>query len=392
MLNLAFDKKKIFPGFLLIILSILLFVPTSYSHAYTRSADSLSDFYQHMKWAMSLQKHGAGSIPAFALAHSGWEWLLVFLNSVLGISFNFAGFIAALFFSVLSVFILFLWYWPVLSKTNRPVWKILVILLGVSIAAPLSLLWPFDKLLYLGYIGITTYHSPTMLFLKPFAVLQFIYAYHCFGNIYPLKGRQIIFAAIVSLLSTFAKPSLAICVLPALSIVSVYWLLQKRYVNIPALIFGIGLPTLFVLVWQFFVVYLVNDADGIQFVPFGVMRAFSGYLGLKFFLSIVFPLAVLLLYFKQAMKDTRMILGWLIFLFGLLFTYFFAENSRFMEGNFAWSSEIALVLLFMVSTLFCLEVFQKSKIQKWTLSVLWSSHVIFGIVYYVYCVFNQPYY
>ncbi len=388
----AFNGKKIFLGFLLIGLAVLLFAPTSYSHAYIRSADALSDFYQHMKWAISLLRYGTGSIPAFVLAHSGWEWLLISLHYLFGVSFHFAGFIGALFFSTLTVFILFLWYWPVLLKTNQPVWKSAVIILGVSIAAPVSLLWPVDKLLYLGYIGINTYHSPTMLFLKPFAVLQFIYAYHCFVDAYPLKRWQIIAAAIISLLSTFVKPSLAICMLPALGIAAAYQLLQKRYVNVPALIFGIGLPTSLVLAWQFFVTYQAKEAGSIQFVPFGVMRAFSDYLGLKYLLSILLPLAVLLLYFKQALKDTRMILGWLIFLFGLMFTYFFAESSRFMEGNFSWSGEIALLLLFMVSTLFYLEVFPKSNFQKWTLSGLWSSHVLFGIVYYVNCVLDQPYY
>lgn len=391
-MNPAFDGRRISLGLLVIVLSLLLFAPTSYSHAYLRSADALSDFYQHMKWAISLQKHGADSIPAFVLAHSGWESLLVFLNDRFGISFNLAAFISALSFSVLAVFILFLWFYPSLLKTGKQIWVSVVIILGVSIAAPVSLLWPLDKLLYLGYVGNATYHSPTMLFLKPFAVLQFVYAYHCFSDTKPIKVWHMMAAAIVSLLSTFVKPSLAICILPALFILAAYRLLQKKYVNSAALIFGIGLPTILVLIWQFFVTYLAQESDGIQFVPFGVMGAFSNYLGLKFLLSILFPLAVLLFYFKQAMQDTRMILAWLIFVFGIIFTYFFAENSRFMEGNFAWSGEIAMVLLFMISTLFCLEAFPKSKLQKWTLSLLWSSHVAFGIVYYVTCVLNQPYY
>ena len=222
-------RKKIFLGFLLVGLAVILFAPTSYSHAYTRSTDALSDFYQHAKWAISLEKHGVGSIPAFVRNHSGWELLLIFLHSLFGISFNAAGFIGALFFSVLTVFILFLWYWPVLQRTNQSVWKSAVVILGVSIAVPIGLLWSLDKLLYIGYVGITTYHSPTMLFLKPFALLQFIYAYHCFKDNYPIKKWHIVAVAISSLLSTFVKPSLAICILPALFSLAAYRLLQKKF-------------------------------------------------------------------------------------------------------------------------------------------------------------------
>jgi hypothetical protein len=378
---------------LLFVLTLVIFSPMGYSHAYLKTTDYLTDFHQHMLWAISLDQNGVGSIPAYVLAHSGWQILLIFLTRLLGISFNLAGFLAVLFLSEMTVLILSCWYFPVFSNMDRPLWRGVVTILGVSIAAPISAFWFFDHLMYLGYIGITSYHNPTMILLKPFAILQFIYAYHCFYENYSFKGWQVAAGGFISILATFIKPSLAICILPAVGIIVILRLIQKKYVNLVGLAFGIGLPTLLVLVWQFLLSYYENETGGIRFLPFSVMSAYSGYLVIKFFLSILFPLAVLVTFFKEAIRDIRMVLGWTIFAFGMIFTYCFAESGpRLLDGNFAWSGEIAMMLLFVISTLFCIEGSPKIQLQKRTLSLIWSLHIFFGVVYYLFCLFNYPYY
>jgi hypothetical protein len=378
---------------LLFVLTLAIFVPMGYSHTFIKTTDYLTDFHQHMLWAISLDQNGTGSIPAYILAHSGWQILLVFLTRLLGISFNVAGFLAVIFLSELTVFILLWWYFPALSNADRALWKGAVAILGVSIAAPVSALWFLDHLMYLGYIGITSYHNPTMILLKPFAILQFIYAYCCFYENNPLKGWQVAAGGFISILATFIKPSLAICILPALGVIVVLRLIQKKYVNLVGLLFGIGLPTLFILGWQFLLSYYENETGGIRFLPFSVMSAYSGYLVVKFLLSILFPFAVVAIFFREAIRDIRMGLGWTIFAFGMIFTYCFAESGpRFLDGNFAWSGEIAMLLLFAISTLFCLENSLKTRLQKQTLSLIWILHVFCGVVYYLFCLFNYPYY
>jgi hypothetical protein len=384
------DRYKFF--LLLFTLALLISAPIGYSHTYIRTTNALTDFNQHMLWAISLDQNGSGSIPPYILAHSGWQILLIFLTRLFGISFNFAGFLSVLFLSGITVLILSWWYSPVLFKADQPLWKSAAATLGVSIAAPVSMLWGLDHLMYLGYIGITTYHNPTMILLKPFAFLQFIYAYHCFYNDHSLKKWQVVAGSLISILATFIKPSFAICILPSLGIIVVIRLIQKKYVNLSKLFFGIGLPTLLVLIWQFLLSYYENETGAIKYLPIAVMSAYSGYLGLKFFLSILFPLAVLIAFFKQAITDIRIVLVWSIFFFGTIFTYFLAESGpRFVDGNFGWSGEIALVLLFAVSTLFFLEISPKTRILKWGLTLTWLLHIMFGIFYYLLCVFNYSY-
>lgn len=380
---------------LVFILFLLVFFPINYLHSYVKVDNESTDFHLHMLYAAQLEKKGPGGIPAYTLAHSAWEYLLVAVNKLFGFSFRRASLLLALGSVELTALILLLWFWPVLEKKKFPLWKTLLILLGVSIAAPISLLWPVDKLMYLGYIGITSYHSPTLLLLKPFAILQFIFAYRCFYNTPPLLKWQIVCAGLVSLLGTYIKPNFSICILPALAVFAGYRLLRKEYVHLQGLIFGFGLPVFFVLIWQFFLTYYSSDTGGIALMPLKIMSYYSGYLGIKLLLSILFPLSVLVFCFREVVRDARMVVGWLCFIFGAIFTYFFAETGpRIFHGNFTWSGEITLLILFVMSTLFCLENFPKLTHKKISLllSVAWILHVIFGIAYYFYCCFNRLYF
>lgn len=382
-------SKKWSSYIVLFILIFIIFSPVYYLNSYIKSS---TDFPLHALYALDLKEKGIESLPAFTRAHSAWQYLLVFVNRISGFSFQKIGFLIAVFSMELTFLVLFLWFWPVFVNNNIAAWKRLVILLGICIAAPISVLWPIDHHMYLGYIGMTTYHSPTIILLKPFAFLQFILAYRCFDEFAPLKKRQVFAAGVVSLIAVYVKPSLAICLLPALGIFAVHRMAQKKYVNLSGLFFGFALPSVLLLTWQFLVTYFDNEEGGIMFLPFGVMSAYSDNLILKLILSALFPLLVLIVYYQRVKMDDRMILGWLLFGFGLFFTYFFAESgSRSMDGNFGWSGEISLVLLFVVSTLFYLELPEKRRWINFLVQAGWVLHVVFGVAYYFYCIYNNTY-
>ncbi|HEX2993728.1 MAG TPA: hypothetical protein VHP14_02830 [Anaerolineales bacterium] len=373
-------------------LMLLLFAPILYSHSFLITADDLTDFHKHMLWAVSLGQDGLRSMSSALLAHSAWQFLLVLFHKAFGGSYESAQFLAAVLSFELTAFVLFFWYRPVFYKTDRPDWQIMVVVLGVCIVAPVSLLWYWDGAMYLGYIGITSYHNPTIILMKPFAVLQFIFACQCFYETRLVKNWQIILSAAVSSLCTFIKPNFAICILPALAVFSVYCILKRKYLNYKALFWGLILPTVTVLGWQFVLTYYDDQSSAVIFLPLVVMSVYSRYLGWKFLLSILFPIGLLTMYFKQAVRDVRMILAWLIFLIGAVFTYFFAESGpRLLDGNFVWCGEIASLMLFAVSTLFYFDIFSKNSKSAKLLAGLWSLHVIFGILYYFCCMFSGSY-
>ena len=341
---------------------------------------AMADFSMHMLWAEQI-KNGV-AVPTYVVAHAGWQVLLLLFNAF-GLQFKWANLISLLLCEAITVVILLRWFWPS-PNVIQPFWKTGIILLGISVAAPISIFWPLDHQFYLGYIGIVTYHNPTIIFLRPFAILQFVFSMRYFES-RPISKLEILGMAIISMLATFAKPSFAICLIPALGILALYKIFQKKQVDLSALLIGFAVPTALVLVIQFLITYRADDSGGILFAPFAVMGYYSNLLLPKFLLSIVFPLLVTIVYRKQAWQDVRMILTWLIFIFGCVYTYFLAEGgSRFYDGNFTWSGEIALYVLFAVSTLFFLDMEKSTGKPDSFLRFIWLCHVGVGIIYFCY--------
>jgi hypothetical protein len=265
------------------------------------------------------------------------------------------------------------------------------IAVGVNLAAPVFLLWFLDQEMYLGYVGINSYHNPTIILLRPLALMQFIYALRCFDP-GPLPKINIPIAAVISLLATYAKPNFAICLLPAIALIALYKMIRKETVNLAFLLYGFVVPMIIVLVWQLWMTYTGSDSTHVIFSPFGVMSFYSGYLLPKFLLSILFPLLVTILYWKQAIRYLPLILAWLVFIFGSFYTYFIAESgSRFKDGNFTWSGEIALFILFIVSTLFFVEVPKSPNPSKIVGKTFWALHAIAGMAYYIYFTLHMLY-
>ncbi len=364
----------------LIVLALMLFSPMAFVQSYILTK-AMADFPTHILWAEQI-KNGV-AVPSYVIAHAGWQVLLLLFN-LFGFPFRFANFASLLLCEGITAFVLMQWLWPALNAKNTPLWKAGLVILGVMIATPISTLWFSDQQFYLGYIGIASYHNPTIILLRPLALLQFIYAMRCFEP-QPISKLNILGAAIISMLATFAKPNFAICLIPAMIILVLTRILQKKHVDVIAFLIGSALPTIFMLAVQFLITYHENISGGILFAPFTVMSSYSDFLLPKFLLSILFPLLVTIIYRRQAWHDIRMSLAWLIFIFGCFYTYFLAESGpRFFDGNFAWSGEIALFVLFAASTLFFLDVAESSGKSRLFLQFIWLCHVTVGIIYYSY--------
>jgi hypothetical protein len=199
-------------------------------------------------------------------------------------------------------------------------------------------------------------------------------------------------AGAVTLLATFAKPSFAICLLPALCLIAAYRWWKKQEVNRRLLFFGFIVPTVVLLALQFLLAYGGPGQAGILLYPFGVMAGLSKFLAIKFLLSIVFPLVVALLFFQEARRDVPMVLAWSTFLVSAFYAYFLAEGApRTLDGNFIWGAKTALLVLFSISTLF---LFERIKAIRWKAilpALVWVLHVAYGVIYYYHILTTQKY-
>jgi hypothetical protein len=291
---------------------------------------------------------------------------------------------------------LIIYFW--IGHADRKYWDFIRagIAFSLTFVAPVMLLAFRDGQFYFGYIGLANYHNPTIHLLKPFALLSFIYAIRAL-TVDRNSPKSIGLCAVLVIITALIKPNYLISILPALALViGIRWL-QKRSFDWKMLLYGFYIPGLMILIVQWLIAYQVgNPGNGIIFAPFVVESAFSQSLVLKFLLSAIFPLSVLLINRRKLLSDPELLVGWAGFLAGTLQVYLLAESgAALMFGNFRWSGQIMLFLLFVVAARYVLkEMLLSGGMKLWEKIVLYGTYLAQfsgGIAYYIYCMISIHY-
>lgn len=345
-----------------------------------------------MRWAQQIVS-APDKVPAEVVAHAGWQWLVWLANAVLDLSWGTASLAVTLGSVFLSVGVLFS-----LFRRNLPGFVSGALAIGLNLVAPLLFIDPLNNLTYLvnGYIGPNLFHNPTLLLLKPLAMAQFVLAVDALHE--KRSGwLWIVSTALVSAAAAFSKPSYAICLMPALAVLVLIRLTRKQPVDWARLLLGVVAPTLAFLVWQFVITYGQETSSAIIFAPLVVMNHYSapGSLPVKLMLSLVFPLAVTLLCWKNAIRSRKIQLGWLGFVFSAILVYLFSETgTRQFAANFYWSAEVAVFILFAACVWFLAEykTLLNASFRKWWVVATGLAHLLVGITYYYYVVFHLAVY
>ena len=228
---------------------------------------------------------------------------------------------------------------------------------GRGLAAAIAILLPFvqpavpwGSVYTIGYMWAEPYYSPTYALLKPLAVIVAVVAVYFLSRSGETNWKLISVCAAAGAAGTLAKPSFAICAVPAIIACSAYKYFRKEPFSQLGVLCGILLPMLAVLIWQHHRTYAgVSDSgdyrDSIVFVPLAVMRIHTSGLALKYLLSTLFPLSVVLLYGRRAWADSGLKFSLLALLVGTLYTYTLGEKLRLAAGNFLWSAYITVFLV-----------------------------------------------
>lgn len=258
---------------------------------------------------------------------------------------------------------------------------------ALMIVAQIPVLLPVDRHIYFGYIGINAYNNSTLNLLKPFALVSFLYTLKIFSETRP-GWKDILISAVFMIIGTLAKPNYVICVLPALGLYVLYRLYRREGLQWRFMIWGIIVPACATLTWQYAINYGAGSG-GIYFAPLLVKYYYSDMLIVKFFASILFPLLATRLYIRMASRDPKMILAWLCFIIGAFYSYFMSETSggNYTMGNFDWSAEVSLFILFVVVTLFWVErLLEKKRWEKkdTAAALAFALHLVSGGIYYLY--------
>lgn len=213
--------------------------------------------------------------------------------------------------------------------------------------------WPRHNLYY-GYLGINTYHNPTMYLLRPLALLLWLRMTLALAPHGPpaTKGAMAATAAL-SVLCALAKPSYGIALLPALVLAGAWQWWRGRRADLRLILLGFVLPTGVVLAWQFGFSFAAGT-DALAWAPLEVMARFPGTPA-RVALTVVFPAVAYLTHFQRARRDPALNLAWLTFAVGAAYAYLLAEaGNRVEHANLVWSGQISAFVLFVASALFVL--------------------------------------
>ncbi len=278
---------------------------------------------------------------------------------------------------------------------------ILLLSLGLAIASPITF---WADYVMIGYFNPIVYHNPTLIALRLFAIPVSLLALGVFSNTsYRNANHQLytlLLCSSVILLSTLAKQSYTLVLIPGCCAFAAWRAFRGNRVDWILLVFGICIPGSLMLGLQYLISY--GDFTNDSIISFGVFAFFRYYIPdwrvpIQLLLSLAFPIAVYLLFFREARKHLYLNLSWTVFAVSAFVTYCLYETGlRIGHGNFLWNSYITVFVLMFASVLFLVQQYVRSRLDvvhqsmssrmslKFSISaVLLGSHVFFGIGYYV---------
>jgi hypothetical protein len=245
---------------------------------------------------------------------------------------------------------------------SHPNWLTLASV-SLLLVGPITLLTVLNHNLYTGYFPpANVYHNPTILVLKPLALLSF-WLIVCLLTKISLQPAgwmaSLAAAALLIVLATLAKPNYTTCLLPALLVLVVADPRLRRSWRAWSAASAVAVAGIGVLAWQYSFTYGSDQQVDIRFSPFLLWPHLGNLPFLKFLFSIAFPLAVFA-FVPGARGPVALRLGWWGFFFSCVFYYTFYEQWRALAFNFGWGCQIMLFLLFIFSLAFTLEWWQSA--------------------------------
>ena len=355
-------------------------------YAAITAAHNGTDFEEHASFASRWLTTGLPYTP-----HVVFAGLTIIAHALApSLTFLDAGFVvAAVAYGVLAVVLL-----QAMNLAPNGLAQKLLLTTGLIVAAPIFLAtWKIPNL-YLGYLSTSTYHNPTQLLLKPSALALFLICARGFTST-RASGLQVLGTSILAVVSVATKPNFAICLLPSLVVVGAIQWQRKRPLDLRLLLLGIAIPTVLALGAEYVglrtLAYTTTKvgATGFTFQPFAFYRTIltlegkPQLLAIKFIASVAFPAAVGLVLIRKVLNEVDLLLAWSGFAIGAVYSYLLAERGTdLLAGNFTWSGQITLFVLFCASAL----VLARQR-QNWITAACWAVlglHVACGLYWFAF--------
>lgn len=204
---------------------------------------------------------------------------------------------------------------------------------------------------YIGMESASIWHNSTYIVMKMIGLICILY-YGKLAGTYKqgISVKQWIVFTLLLSVCTAVKPSFLVVFAPVMAVFLWIDLLQKTPFR-QVFLFGstVFLP-MFVVLFQNMVLFSKETGNGWEIRPGYVLSLHSDYPFLSAVLSVLFPLILLFISWKEMQKDKCFLAAWLMAVVGFLEAFLFTETgSRASDGNFMWGYSFAVLLIFAVA-------------------------------------------
>lgn len=296
--------------------------------------------------------------------HPGFHIMVGSLSRSLGLALSTA---ATILLIVSNVATYALTVWVLRRQANLDAWKAAGLGLLLSFAAAVYVPW-FSANMYRGHGTPNIWHSPTWVFMQPFAL----------GSVAALlewrRERDLRWATVASaalLISAAVKPSWAVVVLPVLGVTWIGEIRRPTWWHLPV----VAIPTVCLLGVQFLVLS-DGQGGGVAVDPFSDWASKTPSLPVSVLLATAFPLIVLA-WHRRAWTWWGVRMGVGVWIVGFLQRALLIEPARPGHGNWAWGYFIALKVLFVVAAVAAMRSPRHARVALGVLLV----HVGAGVLY-----------
>lgn len=390
-------KKLFYATFVLIVLAIF----GAMSFHFLKHGD----FPQHIDWARELSENGY----MYKIPHSLFHKLVVVVRALLPANLLvwvsvFAKQVYDLkAFEISTLILMTLTYLAIALilvkhllrewgewRSKKLIWWAGLGALVIMLVAPVFI-FSLPRM-YLGYPTGNRFDSPTYIMAKPFVLLVFI---NLVENLFKRwSWTKALWMAAFIMCATLAKPNFTITILPAMGIVLIAFYIKKwKKVNWLHVIFAFGLTAVIVLVGQFAINFYGDRGDRVIIAPFvailGLVKDIPNLI-LFLVMGLLFPLAIVILYWRRAKLDLALQLAGVNFLVALTYGLILGEEINMSVANFWNCVQFGTFVLFFATIVFYGRIVierwtsnQKLSWREWSGGALLAAHFICGVIYFV---------
>lgn len=244
---------------------------------------------------------------------------------------------------------------------------------------------------YRGLLNFNVYHNPTYIMMKPFAIFS-VYMFFRLFKKYADEGIKVsewfIFAGLM-LLTTLFKPNFMIGFSISMLCMMIFDFIKRRGKGfLKFVVFGTTVfPSIALMVYQEITLFDANSSMKIGFMT--ALRKMAYHPEIKLLLSLVFPIVILCFVFKDIIKDKIYAFSWLHMIINLAITVFIYETGyRANHGNFIWSSNFAIGILFIASLAKLLELAKQKRPVAFGVSAAVLGVHVFCWINYIFDIFQ----